>query len=53
MHRMSMLAGLAHSPGAGELRANIDKYKEESEKEDVNEVRPIYLSPIVLSLSNQ
>ncbi|KAH9968009.1 Pkinase-domain-containing protein [Russula dissimulans] len=38
MHRMSMLASLAHtSAGAGELRDNVDKLKEESEKEDVNE----------------
>lgn len=40
MKRMSTLAALAHSPGAGELQANLEKYKEESEKEDVNEVRP-------------
>jgi hypothetical protein len=36
---MSTLAALANSPGAGELHANLAKYKEESEKEDVNEVR--------------
>jgi hypothetical protein len=44
MHRMSMLASLAHtSAGAGELRDNVDKLKEESEKEDVNEVCHAYL----------
>jgi len=36
MKRMSMLASLA-GPGAGELQANVVKYKEESEKEDVHE----------------
>lgn len=39
MKRMSTLAALA-SPSHGELHANIVKYKEESEKEDINEVRP-------------
>jgi len=39
MKRMSALASLAN-PGAGELQANLDKYKEESEKEDINEVCP-------------
>ena len=34
MNRMSALASLAYSDGAGELHANIAKYKEESEKED-------------------
>lgn len=44
MKRMSMLASLAHaSAGAGELRDNVDKLKEESEKEDVNEVRHVCL----------
>lgn len=38
MKRMSTLAALAH-PSHGELQANIVKYKEESEKEDINEVR--------------
>ena len=38
MKRMSTLASLA-SNSTGELEANIAKYKEESEKEDVNEVR--------------
>lgn len=38
MKRMSMLASLANAgAGAGELQANIAKYKEESEKEDINE----------------
>ncbi|KAI0279564.1 Pkinase-domain-containing protein [Russula aff. rugulosa BPL654] len=38
MKRMSMLASLAHADaGAGELQANLDKYKEESEKENINE----------------
>jgi len=36
MKRMSTLAALAAHP-TGELEANIAKYKEESEKEDVNE----------------
>jgi hypothetical protein len=51
MKRMSTLAALAH-PGAGELQANIDKYKEESEKEDINEVCPTSFSSVVLPLSN-
>jgi hypothetical protein len=51
MKRMSMLAALA-GPGAGELQANIVKYKEESEKEDVNEVRFTGFSSAVPSLSN-
>jgi hypothetical protein len=51
MKRMSTLAALAN-PGAGELQANIDKYKEESEKEDINEVCPTSFSSAVLPLSN-
>jgi len=51
MKRMSTLAALA-SPGAGELQANIDKYKAESEKEDINEVCPTSFSSVVLPLSN-
>jgi hypothetical protein len=51
MKRMSTLAALAH-PGVGELQANIDKYKEESEKEDINEVCPTGFSSVVLPLSN-
>jgi hypothetical protein len=47
MKRMSMLASLANAgAGAGELQANIAKYKEESEKEDINEVRPTSFSLI-------
>ena len=42
---MSTLAALAN-PGAGELQENINKYKEESEKEDVNEVRPTSFLPL-------
>lgn len=38
MKRMSMLASIANTQ-AGELHANVAKYKEESEKEDINEVR--------------
>ena len=34
MKRMSVLASLAYSDGAGELHANVAKYKEESEIED-------------------
>jgi hypothetical protein len=34
MNRMSMLASLAYSDGAGKLNANVAKYKEESVKED-------------------
>jgi hypothetical protein len=45
MKRMSMLASLA-GPGAGELQANINKYKEESEKEDINEVCPANFFPL-------
>jgi hypothetical protein len=48
MKRMSMLAALA-GPAAGELQANIVKYKEESEKEDVNGVCFSSFSPVVLS----
>lgn len=51
MKRMSTLAALAH-PGVGELQANIDKYKEESEKEDINEVCPTSFPSVVLPLSN-
>jgi hypothetical protein len=51
MKRMSTLAALA-SPGAGELQANINKYKEESEKEDVNEVRSTSFYSFALPLSN-
>jgi hypothetical protein len=40
MKRMSMLASLANNANAaGELQSNVAKYKEESEKENVNEVR--------------
>jgi hypothetical protein len=40
MKRMSTLAALANaSSPAGEFQADLAKYKEESEKEDVNEVR--------------
>ena len=52
MKRMSTLAALAN-PVAGELQANIDKYKEESEKEDINEVRPTSLFFVVLPPSDQ
>ena len=53
MKRMSMLASLAHADaGAGELQANLDKYKEESEKENINEVCPTSFSSSVLPLSN-
>jgi hypothetical protein len=53
MKRMSMLASLAHADaGAGELQANLDKYKEESEKENINEVCPASFSSAVLPLSN-
>jgi hypothetical protein len=48
---MSTLASLAH-PRVGELQANIDKYKEESEKEDVNEVRPTNVFSVVFPLSD-
>jgi len=44
---MSTLASLAN-PGAGELQANVAKYKEESEKEDVNEVHPTGFFLVVL-----
>ncbi|KAH9974387.1 Pkinase-domain-containing protein [Lactifluus volemus] len=40
MKRMSMLASLSNA-NAGELEANIRQYKEESEKEVVNEVRSL------------
>ena len=46
MKRMSMLASLAQGEGAGELHANVAKYKEESEKEDVTEVCPLAFSPL-------
>jgi len=42
MKRMSMLASLA-SAGAGELQENLVKFKEESEKEEINEVRRVCL----------
>jgi calcium/calmodulin-dependent protein kinase I len=51
MKRMSTLAALANSH-AGELQANIDKYKEESEKENINEVCPTSCPSVVLPLSN-
>ena len=51
MKRMSTLASLAN-PGAGELQANLDKYKAESEKEDINEVCPTSFSSVILPLSN-
>jgi hypothetical protein len=51
MKRMSTLASLAHST-AGELQASVNKYKEESEKEDINEVRPTSFSSVILPLSN-
>jgi hypothetical protein len=47
----SMLASLACS-GPDELDANITKYLEESEKENVNEVRPTSFSSIDLSLNS-
>lgn len=40
MKRMSTLASIAANSN-GELEANIAKYKEESEKEDVQEVRSL------------
>lgn len=49
--RMSTLASLAN-PGAGELQANVNKYKEESEKEVINEVHPTSFSSAVLPLRN-
>jgi hypothetical protein len=51
MKRMSTLAALAH-PSVGELQANIDKYKEESEKEDINEVCPTNFSSVFFPLNN-
>jgi hypothetical protein len=45
MKRMSTLASLAN-PRAGELQANIDQYKAESEKEDINEVCPTGFLPL-------
>lgn len=51
MKRMSTLASLAN-PGAGELQANVVKYKEESEKEDINEVHSTSFTSVVLPLSN-
>ena len=55
MKRMSTLAAQAnsHGHGVGDLQANIDKYKEESEKEDINEVCPTGFSPVVLPLGNR
>jgi hypothetical protein len=51
MKRMTMLASIANA-GAGELQANLDKYKEESEKEEINEVRCVCFSSVNLSLSD-
>lgn len=51
MKRMSTLAAQANSP-AGELQANLAKYKEESEKEDINEVRHVIARTIVPFLNN-
>jgi hypothetical protein len=51
MKRMSMLAAQANS-AAGELQANIAQYKEESEKEDVNEVRHVLVRSVVHFLRN-
>jgi hypothetical protein len=42
MKRMATLALQSHS--GGELQANIAKYKEESEKEDITEVRFVMLT---------
>jgi hypothetical protein len=50
MKRMSTLAAIS---GGNELQANIAKYKEESENENVDEVRDICFSRIVLSLARQ
>jgi hypothetical protein len=44
MKRMSTLASLS---ATGELEANIRKYKEESEKEDVDEVRSLLPLPFL------
>ena len=51
MKRMSTFAAQANSP-AGELQANIARYKEESEKEDVNEVRHVLVRSVVPFLRN-
>ena len=50
MKRMSLLAAQANS-SAGELQKNIAQYKEESEKEDVNEVRHVLVRSLVPFLS--
>ena len=50
MKRMSTLAALA---GGNELQASIAKYKEESENENVDEVRDVSFSRIVLSPASQ
>jgi len=50
MKRMSTLAALASaSSPAGEFQADLAKYKEESEKEDVHEVRYVAVWTIALS----
>ena len=51
MKRMSTIAAQANS-SAGELQANLDKYKAESEKEDINEACPTSFPSVVLPLSN-
>jgi hypothetical protein len=48
---MSTLAAQANSP-AGQLQANVAQYKEESEKEDVNEVYHVLVRSVVFFLSN-
>jgi len=48
MKRMSTLAAQANS----ELQANVAQYKEESEKEDINEVRHVLVRSVVPFLSN-
>lgn len=40
MRRMSTLANMNHT--AGEFQAKLAEYKEESEKEDVHEVRSLF-----------
>ena len=50
MKRMSTLAAQANTP-AGELQANLAQYKEESEKEDINEVRNVIVRSVVPFLS--
>jgi hypothetical protein len=44
MKRMATLASLASQAQGGELQANIAKFKEESEKEDITEVRFVMLT---------